>query len=191
MSDYDRLSVKLLSAMTGELLPTTSWHDPERSEQRISIAVCDETDMTPDLWDKLSMDQRVPWLWKTLKALKKKPRPNVWIEGDDLPTYRPELAEGEDLSGAPNSQNKSAITSDTPAPAKAGLTAVEQAMVIYLRDPSQSVADVARQVPCNRSLLYRDERFKRLRSTCVGQVPKGSKTKDRTMEAESGGRKDE
>jgi hypothetical protein len=90
MPDYDRLSIQILSALTGELLPETSWHVPERNEQRIAIAVCDATKMTPDRWDRLNKDERVPWLYKTLKALEKQPVPNVWVEGNDLPSYSPE-----------------------------------------------------------------------------------------------------
>jgi hypothetical protein len=91
MLDYDRLSVRILSALTGELLPDTSWHVPERNEQRIAIAVCDATGMTPERWDRLSEDERIPWLHKTLKALETQPAPNAWIEGEDLPVLRPEL----------------------------------------------------------------------------------------------------
>ena len=97
MSDYDRLSVRILSALTGELLPETSRHVPERNEQRIAIAVCAATSMTPERWDRLDKDERIPWLNKTLKALEKQPAPNAWIEGDDLPNYRPELAGRENV----------------------------------------------------------------------------------------------
>src|SRR5262249_5774911 len=92
MLDYDRLSARILSALTGELLPDTSWHVPERNEQRIAVAVCGATGMTPERWDRLTKDERIPWLHKTLKALEKQPVPNVWIEGDDQPVYHPELA---------------------------------------------------------------------------------------------------
>jgi nucleoside phosphorylase len=92
MLDYDRLSARILSALTGEILPDSSWHVPERNEQRIAIAVCDATGMTPERWDRLTKDERIPWLHKTLKALEKQPAPNAWIESDDLPVYRPELA---------------------------------------------------------------------------------------------------
>src|SRR5262249_16008279 len=91
MLDYDRLSLRIISALTGELLPDTSWHVPERNEQRIAVVVCDATGMTPERWDRLSKDERVPWLHKTLKALEKQPAPNAWIDGDDLPVHRPEL----------------------------------------------------------------------------------------------------
>jgi nucleoside phosphorylase len=92
MLEYDSLSVRILSTLTGERLPVTSWHIPERNEQRIAIAVCEATGMTPERWDRLTKDERIPWLHKTLKALEKQPAPNVWIEGDDLPVHRAELA---------------------------------------------------------------------------------------------------
>src|SRR5262245_43977928 len=91
MVEYDRLCIKIICALTGELLPDTSWHIPERSEQRIAIAVCDATGMTPERWDKLTKDERIPWLHKTLKALEKQPVPNAWPIGDDLPVFLPEV----------------------------------------------------------------------------------------------------
>jgi hypothetical protein len=97
MSDYDQLSIRILSGLTGELLPDTSWHVPEGNEQRIAIAVCEATGMTPERWDRLSKDERIPWLHQTLKALEKLPAPNAWLEGDDLPSHRPELARGESV----------------------------------------------------------------------------------------------
>ena len=57
-------------------------------------------------------------------------------------------------------------------------------MQIYARDPNQSVAEVARLAGCDRSLLYRDKRFKRFREACAGSIPKGSKSKEGIMEAE-------
>src|SRR5712692_4946178 len=92
MLDYDRLSIRILAALTGELLPAPSWHVPDPNEQRIAVAVCDATGMTPERWDRLTKDERIPWLHKTLKALEKQPAPNAWIEGDDLPLHRPETA---------------------------------------------------------------------------------------------------
>jgi hypothetical protein len=116
MSDYDHLSIRILSALTGELLPDTSWHVPERNEQRIAIAVCDATGMTPERWDRLSKDERIPWLHKTLKALEKQPAPNVWIEGEDLPAYRPELtseplADASRLAGLAERAGRSQVIS--------------------------------------------------------------------------------
>jgi hypothetical protein len=75
------------------------------------------------------------------------------------------------------------LTPAAEAPA-AKLTAVEQAIALFLRDPDLSVSDIARQVGCNRSLLYRDERFKRLREAHRGRLPKGSKSKEGHLEAE-------
>lgn len=106
MVEYDRLSINVICALTGELLPDTSWHDPERSQQRIAIAVCDATGMTPERWDKLTKDERIPWLHKTLKKLEKQPAPNVWIEGDDLPVYRPDLAREPLEDSSPSAGSK-------------------------------------------------------------------------------------
>jgi hypothetical protein len=66
----------------------------------------------------------------------------------------------------------------------AKLTAVERAMMIYTRDSNRSIADIAREVRCDRSLLYKDERFKRLRQAHKGRPPKGSKSKEGHIEAE-------
>jgi hypothetical protein len=65
------------------------------------------------------------------------------------------------------------------------LTAVERAMQIFLRDPNQSIRGIARQVGCDPALLFRDERFTRLREAYKGKVPKGSKPKDGPLEAEA------
>ncbi len=65
------------------------------------------------------------------------------------------------------------------------LTAVERAMLVFTRDPSQSVSEVARKVGCDRSLLYRDARFKSLRSSYNRTLPRGSKTKEGILEAEA------
>ncbi len=116
MLEYDRLSGRILSALTGELLPDTSWHVPERKEQRIAIAVCDATGMTPERWDRLTKDERIPWLHKTLKALEKQPAPNAWIEGDDLPVYRPEpacepLADASRVAGPADRAGRSQLAS--------------------------------------------------------------------------------
>jgi hypothetical protein len=65
------------------------------------------------------------------------------------------------------------------------LTAVERALVIYARDPNQSLRAVARQVGCAHSLLVRDPRFQRMRQAIAGVVSRGSKSKGGDMEAES------
>jgi hypothetical protein len=61
------------------------------------------------------------------------------------------------------------------------LTAVERALVIYARDPNQSLREVARKVPCDPSLLSRDERFKRFREAYQVKPVKGSKSKEGTV----------
>jgi hypothetical protein len=71
-----------------------------------------------------------------------------------------------------------------PEPEDPKLTAVERAMQIYARDPNQSLRAVARQVGCDPSLLSRDARFKRLRESYVANIPRGSKSKEGTVEAE-------
>jgi hypothetical protein len=58
-------------------------------------------------------------------------------------------------------------------------------MQIYLRDPNQSIRAVARQSGCNPSLLSRNLQFRRLRQAYQSKLPKGSKAKDGTLEAES------
>jgi hypothetical protein len=119
MSDYDDLCIRILSALTG-LLPPTSWHVPERNEQRIAIAVCEAMGMTPERWDRLSKDERMPWLDKTLKVLERQPPPNAWFEGDDLPVYLPEFADDstsvglEALAETPTGRID-AETSETPS----------------------------------------------------------------------------
>jgi hypothetical protein len=65
------------------------------------------------------------------------------------------------------------------------LTKAEIAMLIYLRDPSQTVPEVASKAGCDSSLLYRHPKFKRLYKTYQGTPKKGSKGKDGSMEAEN------
>lgn len=67
---------------------------------------------------------------------------------------------------------------------QAELTAVERALVIYARDPNQSVRAVARQVGCNHTLLLRDPRFQRLREAYASTLPRGRKSKDGNLEAD-------
>jgi hypothetical protein len=65
------------------------------------------------------------------------------------------------------------------------LTAVERAVQIFLRDTNQSKREVARKAGCNPSLLSRDGRFKQLWEAYNRSLPKGSKSKDGTIEAEA------
>jgi hypothetical protein len=76
-------------------------------------------------------------------------------------------------------------TKDNKPPERVELTAAERAMVVYLRDPNQSIREIAHQVGCDPSLLYRDERLKRLREAHKGKVPKGTKSKEGDLEAEA------
>lgn len=89
MAEYDALVLRILSALTGELLPETSWSDPAKIEERIALAACATSGMTAERWDGLSKRQRMPWLAATLKDLENRPVPNVWAEGDDLPAHEP------------------------------------------------------------------------------------------------------
>ncbi len=91
-------------------------------------------------------------------------------------------SEAPPSAGPPSSATGAAPPPDVPA---VQLTAVERAMQIFARDPNQSVGEIARQVGCDRSLLYRDPRFKRLREAYRGTLPKGSKSRDGELEAEA------
>lgn len=63
------------------------------------------------------------------------------------------------------------------------LTAVERALILYTRNPSQSLRKLAREVGCDVSLLSRDERIQRLRDAYGGKIPRGSKSKEGDLEA--------
>ncbi len=98
-----------------------------------------------------------------------------------------QAADGSSGTTAGDSGAKTPADQAGPAPGSspvAQLTAVERAMLIYSRDPNQSLREVARKVPCDPSLLSRDPKFKRLREAHQGSVPKGSKSKEGTVEAE-------
>jgi hypothetical protein len=71
-----------------------------------------------------------------------------------------------------------------PSEEQTELTAVERAMMLYTRDSNRSIASRAREAGCDRSLLYKDERFKRLRQANQGRLPKGSKSKEGDIESE-------
>ena len=72
MPEYEdltcRLIVELNEAEHGDHLP--DFWKPERDAQRVCIAVCDATKMTPDWWARLTEAERVPWLKKTLASLR-------------------------------------------------------------------------------------------------------------------------
>src|SRR5438874_12527211 len=61
MPAYDRLTIRLIDLLNGGLLPLPSYNDLERNEQRIAIAVCDATPMTPQYWATLDQASREPW----------------------------------------------------------------------------------------------------------------------------------
>jgi hypothetical protein len=64
------------------------------------------------------------------------------------------------------------------------LTAEERCIQIYLRDPNQSLRQIARQAGCDASIPVRSEKLKRLRAANAGTIPKGSKTKAGDLEVE-------
>ena len=64
-----RLIVELNEAEHGDHLPLADFFKPEKDAQRVSVAVCDNTKMTPEHWAKLTEAERVPWLRKTLAAI--------------------------------------------------------------------------------------------------------------------------
>lgn len=70
-SRYDRLVVRLIDRLNGDedILPLTTMADLDRDEERVLIAVCEATPMTPERWDKLDKVSREPWLEKTLDRL--------------------------------------------------------------------------------------------------------------------------
>src|SRR5262249_31300419 len=76
-----------------------------------------------------------------------------------------------------------------PGPANSGagpgakLTAVETAIEIFLRDPNQSIRQVAEQVPCAASTLSRSKKFRRLLRAHAAAPRKGWKTKEGDLEA--------
>jgi hypothetical protein len=113
LSDYDRLFIEVLDALTGDVLPDPSWHDPKRTEQHVTQAVCKATGQTPERWDKLSQDERMPWLHATLKALEEQPAPNAWPEGDDLPTCQGQ-GDADSEAGPADRQTAADGTPSTP-----------------------------------------------------------------------------
>jgi hypothetical protein len=82
----------------------------------------------------------------------------------------------------PTGRQSATDMQDIPPPPH--LTAVERALVFFLRDPNQSVRAVARQVGCDPALLYRDQRFCRLREALKGKLPRGSRSKEGHLEAQ-------
>ena len=73
------------------------------------------------------------------------------------------------------------ILEDKPA---TKLTAVEQAIAIFLRDPQRSVRAIAAEIGCSHSVLSENETFKRLRAAFAGTVHRGRKSKDGRLEAD-------
>jgi hypothetical protein len=96
--------------------------------------------------------------------------------------FRKLLTEATDPEPPPKGSAAPVDQKQTP---ETELTAVERAMQIYLRDPNQSLREVARKARCDPGQLSRDPRFRRLREAHAGTIPKGSKSKQGDMEAEA------
>lgn len=70
-------------------------------------------------------------------------------------------------------------------PLSTPLSAVEQAIAIFLRDPNQSQRSIARQVGCSASSLSESKVFRRLRQAFAGQKPRrGRRFTDGRIEAD-------
>lgn len=73
---YDALVARIIVHLAGDVLPScTGQFDLERVDQRVAIAVCKATGMTPERWDKLDVFSREPWLEETLTKLEAEPNP--------------------------------------------------------------------------------------------------------------------
>jgi hypothetical protein len=63
------------------------------------------------------------------------------------------------------------------------LSAEEQAVVLFTRDPNQSDRSIAKQIGCSPSVLSRSERYQALKQAHAGNLPKGKKSKAGDLEA--------
>jgi hypothetical protein len=66
---YEQLAARLIAILTGDVLPLPDLFDLERWDQRIAIAVCEATEMTSELWDRLDYFSREPWIERTISLL--------------------------------------------------------------------------------------------------------------------------
>lgn len=102
MVHYSQLFDQLVLALMGRMAaPTSAWHARERTEQRVAAAVCEAMQMTPERWDKLTPDERVPWLDRTLTWLATRPKPNAWRDDRDMPIHLPDEAGAPEPDAAP------------------------------------------------------------------------------------------
>jgi hypothetical protein len=69
-------------------------------------------------------------------------------------------------------QNAGALPAKTDS---AELTAEEQCIQVYLRDPNQSLRKIARLVGCDAAIPTKSKRLKRLRELNAGKIPRGTK----------------
>jgi hypothetical protein len=107
--------------------------------------------------------------------LRGKPLPRVQTRqaGDSAGESKPAgPATGENIPAATNGGDKA-------------LSPVERALIIYTRDPNQSIRKIARQAGCSHAALLKNEKFKRLRQTHQGSLPTGTKSRDGDLEAEA------
>jgi hypothetical protein len=118
----------------------------------------------------------VPEIYEALEQLKVQLQPSKHVGPWEwrLPT-----------NGTGTTERRKARRDSHPKP-QDGLTKVEQAIQIFLRDPNQSIRAVAQKVPCAPSLLFKSDKFGRVVCTFKGSLPKGSKSVDGTLEAEDG-----
>jgi len=88
--------------------------------------------------------------------------------------------------GDPARPDSGANGTKTPAVADGSkFSKIERALIILRRDPNKSNRAIAIEVGCAASLLSSDPTFLAAREALRGKVPKGSKGKDGTMEAEA------
>lgn len=78
-----------------------------------------------------------------------------------------------------------APAADTAERASPGaLTPVDRAMILFTRDPNQSVRTIAKQAGCHHSVLSRSQQFRDLRNAHARHLRHGSKSADGRLEAE-------
>jgi hypothetical protein len=105
--------------------------------------------------------------------------PESAISGEEKPRL------SADIPDADNSSSPQYQVMEKPPRVRAELTAVDRAMIIFAKDPNQTIREVARKVGCHPSLLSRNEKFQNLRSAYMGTLPIGTKSKDRNLEAQA------
>lgn len=77
LPEYDNLVCVLLSELSNTL-PLPDFWGLEKNEQKVAIAVCRATQMTPEQWERLSLPERVPWLEETIESLSSQTDDTGW-----------------------------------------------------------------------------------------------------------------